>query len=59
MNPIGIILIGLGLICFIVGFKGSQHEVISAFKGVTGGSKQNQTQPGIPPNLVPNPVIAT
>jgi hypothetical protein len=34
MNPIGIILIGLGIICFIIGFKGSQHKVVDAFKGV-------------------------
>jgi hypothetical protein len=33
MNPWGLIIIGMGLIILIIGFKGSQHNVIAAFKG--------------------------
>lgn len=34
MNPVGFIVIGIGIIVFIIGFKGSQHNVVQAFKGV-------------------------
>lgn len=34
MNPLGLILLSLGLILIVIGFKGSQHNVINAFKGV-------------------------
>jgi hypothetical protein len=33
MNPWGLIVMGLGLIMIIIGFKGSQHSVIAALKG--------------------------
>lgn len=33
MNPLGLVLVGLGLILIIIGFKGSQHQVIKTFKG--------------------------
>ena len=36
MNPLGLIIIALGLIMIVIGFKGSQHSVIAAFKGVKG-----------------------
>jgi hypothetical protein len=36
MNPIGLMLVGLGLIVFIIGFKGDQHKVINAFQGIKG-----------------------
>jgi hypothetical protein len=36
VNPWGILFVGLGLIMIIVGFKGSQHSVIAAFKGAAG-----------------------
>lgn len=35
MNPWGLLLIGVGLILIIIGFKGSQHGVIQAFTGKT------------------------
>jgi hypothetical protein len=34
MSPYGLILIGLGIILIIVGFKGSQHSLVSTLKGV-------------------------
>jgi hypothetical protein len=38
VNPIGLIILGIGIIMFIIGFKGSQHEVVAAFKGVKSGT---------------------
>jgi hypothetical protein len=32
VNPFGLLLLGVGLIMIIIGFKGSQHSVIAAFK---------------------------
>jgi hypothetical protein len=33
MNPWGLLLVGIGLILIIIGFKGSQHGVLQAFTG--------------------------
>lgn len=30
MNPLGLLIVALGVIIVIVGFKGSQHRVIAA-----------------------------
>lgn len=30
MNPLGFLVIGIGLLLIIVGFKGSQHNVVAA-----------------------------
>ena len=32
MNPWGLMLVGFGIIVFIIGFKGSQHNVVAEFK---------------------------
>jgi hypothetical protein len=60
MNPLGIILIGLGIIAIVIGVKGSQHSVIDAIKGdfskVGSGSSQQQQNPpsiGTPPQTNP------
>lgn len=55
MNPWGFIIIGLGMILFIVGFKGAQHDILSAITGHTqsgstasssgGGGKSGTGQP--------------
>jgi hypothetical protein len=45
MNPLGLIIIGLGIICFIIGFKGTQHRVVNAFKGVSLNSGSVTTTP--------------
>lgn len=37
MNPWGLVLIGLGLVLIVIGVKGSQHNVIAAFKGIRSG----------------------
>lgn len=37
MSPWGIVLILLGIMMIIIGVKGTQHNVIAAFKGA--GSK--------------------
>jgi hypothetical protein len=34
MSPYALILLGLGIITIIIGVKGSQHDVVKAFKGV-------------------------
>lgn len=33
MNPLGILVITLGIVIIIIGFKGSQHNVVSALTG--------------------------
>lgn len=30
MNPLGLLIIALGIMIIIIGFKGSQHRVIAA-----------------------------
>ena len=40
MNPLALILVGLGVILIVIGVKGSQHNVENAYKGV----KQKQTK---------------
>jgi hypothetical protein len=30
MNPLGLLIVALGILMVIVGIKGSQHEVLSA-----------------------------
>lgn len=40
MNPFGLFLISVGLLMIIIGFKGSQHNVMNAFKGIHGGGTQ-------------------
>lgn len=30
MNPVGILVISLGILLIIVGFKGSQHKIVAA-----------------------------
>lgn len=34
MNPFGLLIMGLGFLLIVVGFKGSQHSVMKAFKGI-------------------------
>jgi len=34
VNPVGFLLVGLGIIIIVIGVKGSQHSVLEAFKGV-------------------------
>lgn len=38
MNPFGLFLISVGLLMIVIGFKGSQHNVLNAFKGIHGGT---------------------
>lgn len=49
MSPWALILIPLGILMIIIGVKGSQSEVLKAFKGVKQGQGQavyNQTVSG-------------
>lgn len=61
MSPFGLILIGIGLVMIVIGFKGSQHNVMNAFKGVhTGGTSGSsgggsQGGKGKPPPLLVQP----
>lgn len=59
MNPMGLFIIGIGLIVFIVGFKGSQHEVINAFKGVTGTKPSTPSPNATAPPVGTNPATGT
>lgn len=34
MNPLSLLLLGLGIILVVIGFKGSQSKVLAALKGV-------------------------
>lgn len=34
MNPWGLMFVALGFLLIVIGFKGSQHTVMDAFKGV-------------------------
>jgi hypothetical protein len=59
VNPWGILFTGLGLIMIIVGFKGSQHNVIAAFKGAAGnlasGTSGQARTASTPGNAAPVP----
>ena len=63
MSPLGLVLIGIGLLMIVIGFKGSQHSVMAAFKNVHGGSKSRGNSGGKdskknPPDMVdPNPKL--
>jgi len=47
VNPWGILLIGVGLIMIVIGFKGSQHKVLAAIKGAKpGGASKTVAPPG-------------
>lgn len=37
MNPLALIIMGVGLLLIVIGFTGSQHHVMTAFKGVKQG----------------------
>lgn len=54
MNPLGLILIGLGLVLIIIGFKGSQHNIITALQGVKGGGKLTVAYPQSGPTTNPS-----
>lgn len=43
MNPLGLMLIAIGLILIVIGFKGSQHNVLGAFKGTTSSAAAKKT----------------
>jgi hypothetical protein len=34
MNPFGVILVLLGFVLIVIGFKGSQHRIMADLKGV-------------------------
>lgn len=46
MSPLGLVLIGIGLLMIVIGFKGSQHSVMNAFKNVHGGGKTSGNSGG-------------
>jgi hypothetical protein len=35
VNPVGILVIALGIVIMIVGFKGSQHKIVAALTNKT------------------------
>ena len=55
MNPWGLIIIALGLILIVIGFKGSQHSVIQAFKGMRKGTGNPPSAPSNTPGTGNNP----
>lgn len=62
MNPLGFVIIGLGIIMIIVGVKGSQHSIIDALTGkkpstasttaATAAGSTATSQPGSQPQTV-------
>jgi len=38
MNPVGLLVIALGITILIIGFKGSQHKVIAALTNLPAKS---------------------
>lgn len=34
MNPLGVILVLLGFVLMVIGFKGSQHNIMDDLKGI-------------------------
>ena len=44
MNPFALVLIGIGLMLMVIGFKGSQHNIAAAFKGVNVGQTKGQVK---------------
>lgn len=59
MNPWGLLFMALGFLMIVVGFKGSQHSVMDAFKGAkSGGTSKDKNNPkGVPP-LMGKPKLA-
>lgn len=33
MNPLSLIMLGIGIIMIVIGVKGSQHKVLTSLKG--------------------------
>lgn len=62
MNPWGLLFIAIGLLMIVVGFKGSQHSVMDAFKGVSPGGKskkkKDKNNPDNIPPIMQNPKLA-
>lgn len=61
MNPWGLLFIALGFLMIVVGFKGSQHSVMDAFKGTSSGGKSKKKDKNNPDNIPPlmqNPKLA-
>lgn len=51
MNPWALILMGIGFILIVIGVKGTQHEVLNAFKGVKQGQTTQQFGFGTGPTI--------
>jgi hypothetical protein len=59
------LVVGLGIIMFIVGFKGSQHNILPVIKGTassarnaSGNAAPAQTSPANPPPAQATPGVA-
>lgn len=39
MRAVALLVIGLGIIMFIVGFKGSQHNILPVIKGTASSAR--------------------
>jgi hypothetical protein len=46
MNPLGFVIIGLGLIMMVIGFKGTQHQILSDLTGKGGATSPAATAAG-------------
>jgi hypothetical protein len=33
VNPLGIVIIGIGLVMIVIGFKGTQHQIVTDITG--------------------------
>lgn len=39
MNPLGLVVLGIGLLLIVIGYKGSQSSALTALKGVSTSAK--------------------
>lgn len=63
MNPLGLLVIALGVVIIIVGVKGSQHNLVAALtnKQQAGQTTKATTAPtGVPPapSLIDNTAVS-
>ena len=59
MNPMGLLLLGLGIVLIVVGFKGSQSKFLAALKGAKPGAASTSNVTGSVQAIPNSPVTST